>query len=154
MLRFCREQASPAIQTIADDIEKSKKSEDGLDLASLAIPPIGGDLANGDAFLLWNALGREDYCPTLIRLLGLASDDKTRCLMAKKMKALNAMSRDFAKDIKRAKKKDSITARLCALLSGGKRSSSSRSAEQPLDEEVLLPLFTLSLLTSCITRRI
>ena len=68
---------------ILKDIKRSRESEEGLDLASLAIPPIGGDLANGDAFLLWNALGREDYCPSFIRLLGLGSDDKTRCLMAK-----------------------------------------------------------------------
>jgi hypothetical protein len=53
------------------------------------------------------------------------------------MKTLNLMSRDFAKNIKRAKKKVTMTARLCALLSGGKRSSSGSSVEQPLDEEVL-----------------
>jgi hypothetical protein len=84
MLEFCQDLASPAMNTIAKNIERSRQSEEGLDLASLAIPPIGGDLANGDAFLLWNALGREDYCPSLIRLLGLGSDDKTRCLIAKK----------------------------------------------------------------------
>jgi hypothetical protein len=67
------------------------------------------------------------------------------------MKALNAMSRDFAKEIKRAKKKLSITARLCALLSGGKRSSSSRSAEQPLDEEVLhdTTIYIITINISC-----
>jgi hypothetical protein len=117
MLQFCREQASPTIQAIVVDIERSRNSEEGLNLASLAIPPIGGDLANGDAFLLWDALGRESNCPSLVDLLGLASDDNIRRSIAKKMKELNLMSSDFAKDIKRAKKKHSITARLCALLS-------------------------------------
>jgi hypothetical protein len=83
MLQFCREKASLAIKKISEDIERSRSSEEGLDFASLAIPPIGGDLPNRDAFLLWNALGREVYCPSLIRLLGLSSDDKTRCLIAK-----------------------------------------------------------------------
>jgi hypothetical protein len=151
MLEYCREQASPAIQTIAEDIVRSRNSEEGLDLASLSIPPIGGDLANGDAFLLWDALGRESNCPSLIHLLGLASDDSTRVMIAKRMKTLNLISRDFAKDIKRAKKKLSITARLCALLSGGKRSSSSRSAEQALDEEVLhgTTIYIITINISC-----
>jgi hypothetical protein len=138
MLQFCREQASPAIQTIVVDIERSRNSEEGLDLASLAIPPIGGDLANGDAFLLWDALGRESNCPSLISILGLASDDSTRVMIAKKMKTLNSMSRDFAKDIKRAKKKVSMTARLCALLSGGKRSSSSSTVDQTVEEAIMM----------------
>jgi hypothetical protein len=84
MLEYCREQASPAIQTIAEDIVRSRNSEEGLDLAYLAIPPIGGDLANGDAFLLWDALGRESNCPSLVDLLGLASDDHIRRSIAKK----------------------------------------------------------------------
>jgi hypothetical protein len=83
MLEFCQDLASPARNTIAKNIERSRRSEEGLDLSFLSISPIGGDLPNGDAFLLWNALGREDYCPSLIRLLGLGSDDKTRCLIAK-----------------------------------------------------------------------
>jgi hypothetical protein len=83
MLEFCQDLASPAMNTIAKNIERSRRSEEGLDLSSLSIPPIGGDLPNGDAFLLWNALGREDYFPSLIRLLGLGSDDKTCCLIAK-----------------------------------------------------------------------
>ena len=53
MLRFCREQASPAIQTIAVGIERSGNSEDGQDLASLSIAPIGdGYLVKGDAVLV------------------------------------------------------------------------------------------------------
>jgi hypothetical protein len=64
MLEFCRDQASPAIKAIVKDIERPRRSEEGLDLSSLAIPSIGGDLANGDAFLLWDALGRESNCPS------------------------------------------------------------------------------------------
>jgi hypothetical protein len=68
---------------------RSRTSDEGLDLASLAIPPIGGDLANGDAFLLWDALGRESNCPSLIHILGLSSDDNVRRSIAKQMKTLN-----------------------------------------------------------------
>jgi hypothetical protein len=52
MLEFCQDQASTAMVSILNDIKRSKESEEGLDLASLAIPPIGCDLANGDAFLM------------------------------------------------------------------------------------------------------
>jgi hypothetical protein len=121
---------------IAKDIKRSRESEEGLNLSSLDIPSIGGDLANGDAFLLWDALGRESNCPSLISLLGLDSDDKIRRSIAKKMKALHAMSTTFNRDM-RNKIKNSIIARLCASLSGGKRGSSSSSVEKPLDEEVL-----------------
>jgi hypothetical protein len=118
MLQFCRDQASAPILTIVQDIERSRDSEEGLDLASFDIPPIGGDLANGDAFVLWDALGRETYCPSLFRFLSLAPDDKTRFSIVKKMKALNTMSRGFVRDMAIPKKKASITSRLCALLSG------------------------------------
>jgi hypothetical protein len=119
MLQFCRDQASAPILTIVEDIERSRDSIEGLDQASLATPPIGGDLANGEAFVLWDALGRESNCPSLVlvRILGLESNDKTRCLLGKKMKALNTMSRGFVRDMAIPKKKASITARLCALLS-------------------------------------
>jgi hypothetical protein len=118
MLEFCQDQASPAILSVTKEIKRSKASEEGLDLASLAIPPIGRDLANGDAFLLWDALGRESNCPSLISVLGLESDDNTRRSITKKIKALYEISKTFNRDIKSAKKKDSITSRLCALLSG------------------------------------
>ena len=49
MLEFCQDQASPAINAIAKNIERSRQSEEGLDLASFAVPPIGGDLTNGNA---------------------------------------------------------------------------------------------------------
>jgi hypothetical protein len=58
MLEYCQDHASPAMVAIAKDIKRSRESEEGLNLSSLDIPSIGGDLANGDAFLLWDALGR------------------------------------------------------------------------------------------------
>jgi hypothetical protein len=50
MLEFCQDQASTAMVVILKGIKRSRESEEELDLSSLAIPSIGGDLANGDAF--------------------------------------------------------------------------------------------------------
>jgi hypothetical protein len=120
---------------ILKDIKRSRESEDGFDLASLAIPPIGGDLANGDAFLLWDALGRESNCPSLISLLGLQSKDSTRVTISKKMKALHTMSKNFTRDMLSVKKKGYITARLCDLLFG-KRPT--RHPESSIPDEVCI----------------
>jgi transcription elongation factor Elf1 len=54
------------------------------------------------------------------------------------MKALKEMSRNFTRDIKRPKKKASITARLCDLMSGGSRSSSSCTVDQTVEEATMM----------------
>jgi hypothetical protein len=141
MLQFCRNKASARITKIVEDIERSRDSEEGLELASLDLLPIGDDLANGEAFVLWHALKREPNCSSLVRLLGsnglMPNDKKSRTSMERKMKDLTVMAGKYSKDKLSEKKNASMTARLCALLSGGKRGSSSSSVEQPLDEEVL-----------------
>jgi hypothetical protein len=126
---------------IVGEIERSRDSTEEHDTLSLSLPPIGDGLANGEAFVLWDSLGREPNCPSLLRLLGenglMPDDKKSRSVLARKMKDLTVMAGKYSKDKLSEKKNASMTARLCALLSGGKRSSSSSSVEQPLDEEVL-----------------
>jgi hypothetical protein len=53
------------------------------------------------------------------------------------MKVLKLMSNIFAKDMTSPKKKVTITARLCDLMCGGSRSSSSCTVDPTVVEEVL-----------------
>lgn len=60
---FVKNQASAPI---VQDIKRFRDSGEGIDIVSLANSLIGGDLANGDAFLLWVALGKETNCQSLV----------------------------------------------------------------------------------------
>ena len=121
MLRFCQDQASSGISGLAEEIVATRDTEAMLNVDTLDIYAIVGDLKISEVFVLWDALGRPANCVSLGQLLARVEPPTTNVsLFIKRLRAkmtlLHATSKVFARDMQNAKKKDSITSRLCAVL--------------------------------------
>jgi hypothetical protein len=140
LLQFCQNRSSPNIVRLAEKIGSSRGTEGTVNVASLGIEPIAGALTHSDGFVLWDALGRNPTCESLGQLLARVCplEEKMSNFIKKlrrKMVDLNGMSRHFARDMAIKLKRESITSRLCALLSGQRLPS---HEETPVAEMVFI----------------